>query len=526
MTGLSLREADPDLFQLGVQAWSDGDDEVLWHPITGRSLRLHRRSLAHLAARPEDPRLAPLRRRLDGLYLLRTSPRPDWPALVPCRSRLVLTLPDEASLWLPVPGFRGPGGRGYRAFRLSPDGWRVWQAINDSRTVADIASRTGLSLVAVQGLCAALATPELQALQLRDRPARAREPGLSRLVDVPRPPNARPDHLTGPAGETTLAWYHLHAIDDGETHFDDRETTVAHSLGLPHPALGGRRYGQALRDALVARRLPVEGRIAEVGCGTGELCAAWLEADPDAARRYLRVDLSPELLRTQARRAPATAGVLGDATRLPLRDGSIDLLLSNEVIADLQAIPVDPEAPAEEGPARAALDALDAYGLAPFPGPQWVNLGAWRFVAEIARVLAPGGAAFLSEFGVLDGPPPEAVQLDHPEVAIQVTWLARVARQHGLTVDVEPLPDLLGVDPAARHLARPSWHALRALARAHDVHLPARAWTPATLAPRLPTPVEGLRWVPLTDEGPGPLITRFWSWVLRKPRVPAPPSAS
>ena len=42
-----------------------------------------------------------------------------------------------------------------------------------------------------------------------------------------------------------------------------------------------------------------------------------------------------------------------------------------------------------------------SYGIEPFPSRAWINVGAWRFVAEIARVLRPGGAAWLSEFGVV-----------------------------------------------------------------------------------------------------------------------------
>jgi len=516
--------ADADVFQLGVRRWSDGDHVVLWHPVTGRHVRLHHSTVDHLVSHVDDPRLAPVRARLDRLHLLRSSPRPPWARLVPCRARLVLTLPDEAALWLPVPGFRGPGGHGYRAFQLSPDAHRVWQCINDARPLDEVAARAGVDLLTAQSLCALLTTPELQALQLRPEPARPRDPGLERLVDVPRPANTRPPHLTGPAGETTLTWYHLHAIDDGETHFDDRETTVAHGLGLPHPALGGRRYGAALRDALTARRLvPEQGLLVEIGCGTGELATAWQEHAPSQVH-YLRVDLSPELLRTQARRVPHGHGILADGTRLPLRDDSVDLIVSNEVIADLQAVPVDPRAP-DSPAARQALELLLAAGVQPFPGRTWVNLGAFHLVAEIARVLRPGGAAWLSEFGVCDQPPQEAVQLDHPEVAIQVEHLAAVARHHGLSVTVEPLADVLGLDPTTLQISRASWRAVRALARSRGLHLPARSWSvpdlSRELAEQLQLRVQGLRQVPLTDEGPAPLVTRFWSWTLRRPKVPA-----
>lgn len=503
-------------WQLGVDRWADGDDVVLWHTVTGRSLRVHRDSVQAMLRTPNDPRLAPLKQRFERHYLLASGPRPPWPDLIPCRSRLVLFLPDEACLWLPVPGFRGPGGYGYRAFQLSPAGFDIWRAINDSRTVSEVAARAGTDLLTAQSLCALLTSSELQALQLRDRPPHPRDAGLERLVDVPRPDNARPPHLTGPAGETTLTWYHLHEITDGSTHFDDRETTVAHGLGQPHPALAGRRYGEALRAALTARgAVPEEGLIVEVGCGTGELAEAWLEAGPSNAR-YLRVDLSPELLRTQASRVPTTCGILADGLRLPLRDNSVNLLLNNEVIADLQAVPADPADPAPTAVQARAVAVLREAGVAPFPGRTWINLGAFDFVAEIARVLRPGGVAWLSEFGVMDGPPAEAVQLDHPEVAIQVEHLARVARFHGLEVTVEPLAEVLDIDLHCQQISRASWRAVRALARSRDLNLPARSWTIEALSQALPFRVDGWRTAPFSDEGPAPLVTRFWAWTLRK----------
>jgi ubiquinone/menaquinone biosynthesis C-methylase UbiE len=513
-----IRPADPDLFQLGVTCWDDGDHTVIWQPITGRHVRLHHQTISMLRADPLSLRLGPVRARLDRFYLLRRSPRPDWPQLVPVRSRLLLTLVDEATLWLPVPGYRGAGGHGFRAFQLSSDAHRAWQAINDSRTVQQIADLSGVGLVTVQALLTTLASPELQALQLRDEPLQRRDLGLERLVDIPRPSNSRPEHLHGPAGETTLTWYHLHAITDGSTHFDDRETTIAHSLGLPHPALAGQRYGARLYDQLHATGVvPDDALVVEIGCGTGELAEAWLEqAGPHAHSRYLRVDLSPELLRTQATRVQSPA-ILGDGTALPLRDRSVDLIVNNEVIADMSSVPFDVEHPSERPLDQEILAIATKHGVELAPGRNWVNLGAWRFVAEIARVLKPGGSAWLSEFGVLDEVPQEAVQLDHPEVSIQFNHLAQVARGCGLRASIQPLAEALKIDLQAHQLARHSWLAVRSLARSRGVHLQARAWTPETLAPLLPTPVSGLHWVPFHDEGPGPLFSRFYALMLQQP---------
>ena len=48
----------------------------------------------------------------------------------------------------------------------------------------------------------------------------------------------------------TLAEYHVAGITDAHQQFDYRETTLSHLLRIPHPALAGRTYGQALVDAL------------------------------------------------------------------------------------------------------------------------------------------------------------------------------------------------------------------------------------------------------------------------------------
>ena len=83
------------------------------------------------------------------------------------------------------------------------------------------------------------------------------------------------------------------------------------------------------------------------------------------------------------------------------------------------------------------------------------------------------------------------------------------------------MAELLGADLHARQLERRCYQGLRALAAAEGWSLEARAYEPHTLT--LPRPVEGLRWVPTSDEGPGPLITRFEALELRARQWPLPP---
>lgn len=500
-----------------------GSRLVLWHRQTGRHLALSPETLGEVErwtpGLEPPPDLRAVARRLDELHLLRESEAPDLSALIPVRSRTVLVLPDVPSLWLPLPTVRTSGGFAYAERGLAAAELALWRACNGARTVAQVAQQASCSLRRALDFFAELTDPEVQALQLRDRPLRRRDPSLSRLVAPDRPPAPRPAHLRGRQGETTLQHYHRHAITDGESHFDDRETTVAHAFAVPHPALGGERFGWRLHAALEDRGLLPgdDAPVLEIGPGTGELGEAFLERAAERglpAGELIRLDSSPELLATQRRRLPGTRELLGRATAIPLPAESVGLVICNEVMADLSAVPYDPEEGRPEGPAAEVAERLERYGLDRFEGRALYNLGAWQLVEELARVLRPGGTAYLSEFGALDEVPRETTQLDHPEVSIHFGHLRAIARARGLEAQVIPLAELLGFDLRATWLARHSYDALRAAVRASRGSLKARAWTPETLPS--PIAVEGLDWVPLTEAGAGPVVTRFQALLLRK----------
>jgi len=499
----------PDLVWLGPP-----ERPALFSPTTGRHLRVAADGVVALQAGDAAPERAPLWRRLADLGL--TTEGPDPLALRPCRSRCVLLLPDRPALWYPLPTHPTPGGFAHAALPLDPEGVALWRAANGGRTLAEVADHAGVPRARAAAFFRRLTAPDVQAAQLRARPPRPRDPGLARLVALPRPGSPRPADQRGAHGETTLGAYHA-AIDHPDRHFDDRETTVAHAFAVPHPALGGRPFGAALHAGLGSRgMLPSSGTVLEIGGGDGELGADFWAAAAAAGRptgRALRLDASPALLALQAARQPHTIGTLGDATQLPYPDGGVDLVLCNEVMADLMATPWGRGE--RGGPASAVADRVARYGLTPLPPGALHNLGAWQLVEEVGRVLAPGGAAFLSEFGALDEVPTETTQLDHPEVSIHFGHLRQVAEGCGLEAEVVSLADLLGADLAARWLSRPSWDAARALAAAAGAHLPARAWTAATVP--LPEPVEGLVDAPVSADGPGPVLTRFLALLIRRP---------
>jgi SAM-dependent methyltransferase len=231
-----------------------------------------------------------------------------------------------------------------------------------------------------------------------------------------------------------------HRVDrlSARRRFDEVECTVSHLLRLPHPALGGRRYGEALLQGIAARGIgPGRTGVVEIGGGTGHVaeCAWRGDAGAFTGARWTSLDLSPSLIAAQRRRAlepgqprgaqARWAGLRADAVTLPFRARSIDgLVLANEVIADL---------PVEGGR----------------------NIGAIQLVSELGRVLAAGGAAVLTEFGGDFTPGP--VQLvgglgdgEHTEWSIDFRQLRAAAQDAGLAVEELPLHELLGADLAVR----------------------------------------------------------------------------
>lgn len=223
---------------------------------------------------------------------------------------------------------------------------------------------------------------------------------------------------------------------DVDFRFDRVETTVSHLLRVPHAALGGRAFGPALLDGL--DRLswgpgPSE-QVLEIGGGTGWLAQACLRARPGLS--WWCIDLSRPALCAQRERISQIqsleqGGFLrANASALPLADGSFGgLLLCNEVIADL------PVTTHEDG--------------------SLVNQGAIDFVAEISRVLAPGGRAVLTEYGG-DGPVVRAGMAGdlgagaHDEYTIHFPHLVEAAQRHGLQSDLVSLFALLQIDGSRR----------------------------------------------------------------------------
>ncbi|HTM21392.1 MAG TPA: class I SAM-dependent methyltransferase [Kofleriaceae bacterium] len=437
---------------------------------------------------------------------------------------------------------------GPRVHRLTADEAHLWQSF-DGDTPLDKKLDDNYQPSMVEGLITRLVHHDLQALKLSVAPVslyRGRpdlEPPYLKST-MPYPPLGSPHETPAPRrpdGTVSPAAYYQDQVVDAEAQFDHQETTLSHLLRRPHPALGGRSYGQALVDALVARGLPATRplRALEIGGGLGYLARAVCEAL--AARaievRYTIVELAPALAAAQrAQCAGLPVDVIeADALAVDLPDGGFDLILSNEMIGDLPAVELTHEqAGIGLGPTELAArlsrcgrggELVAALGLTidDAPDPFFLTTGAIALCERIAGWLAPGGLAMVSEFGDLGRWPRLSTHLDHPELSIHFGLLREAAERLGLDAEVVFVIDLIDLDRTLEGMAttRSYFRALQAMLAEAGVQLEKIGYTRqmfgALLAGRVdPTRIGEIRFDRIEDRLMGLVPHEFKALVIRR----------
>jgi len=98
----------------------------------------------------------------------------------------------------------------------------------------------------------------------------------------------------------------------------------------------GRRASRAERELLgwLLAPFPAARTVLDVGCGTGQ-STAWLAAH---GLRPIGLDRAPAMLARARARLPGCPLLLGDAQALPLRDGSVDLVVFVTTLEFLPAL--------------------------------------------------------------------------------------------------------------------------------------------------------------------------------------------
>lgn len=444
---------------------------------------------------------------------------------------------DRMTLWTAW------GERPVQQLFFDPDETKLWDAFDGTKRLIEM--RHHFDNAKLISLVRKLVHSDVQALKLSMMPwsVYAKRPAMAPAYLGSTMPYARwaPGQPVPPA--TPLVEYHQHAITDADAQFDHQETTLSHLLRVPHPALRGRTYGQTLVDTLLAREAVPAGRVRvlEIGAGLGYVARDAIARLREVGREvaYTIVELSPALAKAQRERLGGDATwIEGDALAAPVPEGAFDLVISNEMVGDLPAqsvtradLGLGPEdGTVDRGKLRAlgagaALAAEHGVSLDDAPEPMYLQTGAWELVGKIARWLAPGGTAVVTEFGDVAKWPKLSSHLDHPELSTHFGQLHQLARGLGLAGKVEFVIDLLDFDREQQGLAttRSHFRALRALAADAGVDLAKLGYTPALLAEAVGDKLDlaavgDLRWDKIEDRLMGLVPHEFKALIVSKPK--------
>ncbi len=345
------------------------------------------------------------------------------------------------------------------------------------------------------------------------------------------------------AGTTNLKEFHRHGITEAFHEFEAVEITVSHAFRAPNAALGGLSYGASFFEAVQELSpLRAEASILEVGGGTGVFAREFLSR---AHRRLPQIaptlhygiaDIAPALRKSQAAINRPFAKQISfsslDAERLRLA-APVDLLLANEVVADLRTVLLRKKMLLAYLRGRARERPRDPVALAMFlirkyqipfadaPEEFYFNLGTALFLERIRRTLKTGGAAILTEFGEVASYPSCTHHLNHDEYSIHWGQMAFLAKQLGFArVELLDLPSLLPFDPRTEMFAG-DFEEIRYVFKKFGLAPPPLAAYPKEdlekILESIPrAEIGGLEYLPLRTEcGFGPSPWEFKALVLR-----------
>jgi len=272
--------------------------------------------------------------------------------------------------------------------------------------------------------------------------------------------------------------YHRVKIRGALEQFENIEMTVSHFFRIPHAILGGKNYGASFCDILMRRGALKKGaRILEVGGGTGIFAMSFLDqlqkASPKAYKSctYALLDISPVLLEAQRKMLKPhrrlTRFVRGDIESKAFVKATFDLIISNEMIADLTAVKLT-RADIKKDISLSkiknkACSLIREFKITVSDAPQefMFNLGAVGFLKTVKKILKPKGEAYIVEYGNRWSYPRAAYLKGHAEYSIHFGHLAQAAGKLGLNPVITSLLDFFPFDRAAAIMTSASYDGIK-----------------------------------------------------------------
>jgi SAM-dependent methyltransferase len=372
------------------------------------------------------------------------------------------------------------GAHGEIDFEILPlDGFqsRFWAECNGEKTIRELAKKlntTGARILEVTKDWVSITNQILRLMSISIYGLNKPQPQL--IYKAPFLPR-----MAAPKSSADDVYtYHLQTIKDGKLQFERIESTVSHIYRAPHPILGWRSYGQALIQKINEEKSIKPGlKLLEIGGGMGSVSADVLSELKKEGKDvlYIIIDLSPALIKTQRelhqKSGVSTHHIQGNGEILGLKDSTIDVAISNEVIADfytplvkakeVEDLLFDHEIPMSPEFFHCYRDA---------PEEVRVNLGAFMLLKELYRVLKPGGLAVVTEFGYQDRLPTRAGHLDHAEYSIQFSQMISVAAALGFNLYLTDAWDFLGFRSDVMLISGFSYQAAFRIMERHNIPLP------------------------------------------------------
>jgi 2-polyprenyl-3-methyl-5-hydroxy-6-metoxy-1,4-benzoquinol methylase len=365
-----------------------------------------------------------------------------------------------------------------KLFRLGSDEAIILKKITGSDKIEDISRSVKIAKKDVLRVIKKFSSKEQDAVSLLDRPLvklKSKQAKNTKYYDILT--SIRNEFNSARKSEEdnkAIKEYHQERILDAVEQFNKVEMTVSHVYREPHVLLNGRNYGAAFADVLIKKGV-VSSKISilEVGGGTGIFGKSFLDEIKVAAPgiyktiKYAFFELSPALIKSQQKISRGHHNIVrfieGDIESHNFRDEKFDLILSNEMVADLNVVKLrkaDFEEPSTlTRDKKRSIDIISEYGINISDAPKefLFNLKAIEFLILIKKILNPGGKAYIVEYGSQWGYPKAVVLQGHVEHSIHFDHLERVAQKLHMSPKLTCLVDLLRFNTNTKVVDVISW---------------------------------------------------------------------